>query len=66
MLSPAAVKRLHKWATIVWAVQFPVAIGTGLIFSLAYISSVSIYTVVVQHGIGWLTARVEVRQEADG
>jgi len=62
--TPAALRRIHGWGTIVWLV-----LAVPAVFfwrdSVPFLVFISIYAVVVSHWSGWQAARVEVVQDED-
>lgn len=62
---PVFMRKVNGWLTILWLVALPVAIVTGLINSVGFISMISIYALVTGHWSAWQASRVEVRQEED-
>jgi hypothetical protein len=46
-------RRANLWLAIAWAVIIPVAVATGWIYSLAFISAASIYANVASHIAAW-------------
>lgn len=53
------MKNLHLVLTVAWAVMLPVAILTGWIASVAFISAISIYANVAGHWSAYQAARAE-------
>jgi hypothetical protein len=49
----------HGTLTVVWLVMVPVALATGWISSLIFISACSIYANAVGHFSAWQAARAE-------
>jgi len=62
---PVFMRRVNGWLTILWLLMVPVAILTGWIYSLAFISAISIYANVSGHLAAWQASRVEVVQNED-
>ena len=59
---PLFLKRLHKWASIVWFVAaFPICIWFN--DSLPLITFMSAYAIVTGHWSSWQSTRVEVKQD---
>jgi hypothetical protein len=46
-------RRANLWLAIAWAIIIPVAVATGWIYSLAFISAASIYANVASHIAAW-------------
>lgn len=57
------MKRANGWLTLAWAGMMPVAIITGWIYSVAFISVVSIYANMTGHLGSWSANKIEVKQE---
>lgn len=64
MLGATGLRRLHLILTISWLVIIPVAIVTGWIYSIVFVSAISIYANVGNHWSAWQAARVEEKQDA--
>lgn len=61
------LKAVHLVLTFAWALCMPLAIIFGWIYSLAFISVISIYANFAGHFSAWQSTRVEVKQdEGDG
>lgn len=60
---PVFMRRLNGWLTLAWLCMVPVAIVTGWIYSIVFISAISIYANVSGHLAAWQAARVEVKQQ---
>ena len=58
-LSAATMKEVHGIAMDLWLLAIPVALITGWLFSVAFISAVSIYANFVGHFSGYEAARAE-------
>lgn len=63
MLSPTRAKHFHLTLTMLWAVMMPVALVTGWVYSLAFISVISIYANFAGHFSAWQAARTEIKQD---
>jgi hypothetical protein len=59
------MRRLNGWLTIFWIVMIPVSIVTGWIYSVAYVSALSLWALVSGHWSTWQAARVEVAQQRE-
>lgn len=59
LAAPKAMRRFHGWATIFWLVMIPVSIHFGWIFSIAYVSALTVYDTVLGHFSSWQSARAE-------
>lgn len=46
-------KRVNLYLAALWAVMVPVAVVTGWIYSIAFISAVSIYANAASHVAAW-------------
>lgn len=64
-LSPQAMRRAHGVAMDVWLLAIPLTILTGWIFSLGFISAVSIYANFASHFGGYQAARAEAEAQDD-
>jgi hypothetical protein len=53
------LKRLHALLTILWLVMVPVALATGWIASIVFVSACSIYANAVGHFSAWQASRAE-------
>jgi hypothetical protein len=62
---PVFMRRVNGWLTVVWLIMVPVAITTGWIYSIAFISAISIYANVAGHLAAWQASRVETVQDQD-
>lgn len=51
--------RVHLVLTVAWTAMVPLAIVTGWIFSLAFISAISIYANVAGHWSAYQASRAE-------
>lgn len=52
-------RRFHAVATILWLLLVPLAIFTGWIYSVAFVSAISLYANVASHWAGWQAGRTE-------
>jgi len=52
-------RRLHFALTIAWMVLIPVAIATGWVYSIVFVSAISLYANVAAHFAAWQGARAE-------
>lgn len=57
-------RRANLWLAIAWTAMIPVAIVTGWLYSLAFISAVSIYANAAGHLAAW-RADVPTADELD-
>jgi hypothetical protein len=57
------MRRVNGWLTIFWALMIPVALLSGWMESVIFVSAVSIYANLVGHWSTWQAARVEVKQD---
>lgn len=64
-LSAATMKKIHGVAMDLWLLAIPVAIITGWLFSVAFISAVSIYANFASHFGGYEAARAELESESE-
>lgn len=58
-MSATALRRFHAVATFVWLTMLPVSIATGWIYSLLFVSAISLYANVAAHFAAWQGARAE-------
>lgn len=63
-VSAAAMRRFHLVLTVIWAVMMPVSLWKGWVFSIAFISVISIYANFVGHFSSWQASRAEEKSEA--
>ncbi len=63
--SPAFMRRVNGWLTVLWIVMIPVSLITGWISSVTYVAALSLWALVSGHWSAWQAARVEVRQEEE-
>ncbi len=59
------MRRVNGWLTILWLVMIPVALVTGWVKSVVFVSALSLWALVAGHWSAWQAARVEVRQEEE-
>lgn len=62
-MSARSLQRLHGWLAVVWIVMVPLAIVTGWLWSVAFVSACSIYANAVGHWSGQQAARAEVEAQ---
>ena len=62
---PVFMRKVNGWLTVFWIFMIPVAIFTGWISSVVFVSGLSLWALVSGHLSAWQAARVEVRQEED-
>lgn len=58
-MSAKMLRHVHAVLTIGWAIAIPVALATGWIRSLVFISAISIYANLAGHFSAWQAARAE-------
>lgn len=63
LLSAKALRHAHGWLTLAWLIAIPVSIVTGWLYSLTFISAISIYANVAGHFSAWQAARAEEEAE---
>ena len=63
---PVFMRKVNGWLTIFWIIMIPVAIFTGWISSVPFISALSLWALVSGHWAAWQAARVEVKQDEKG
>jgi hypothetical protein len=54
------MRRLHGWLTVFWIAMIPFSAS-----SVAYVSALSLWALVLGHWAAWQAARVEVTQDKD-
>jgi hypothetical protein len=64
-VSPAVMKTIHGWLTFAWFLMMPIALATGWVASVVFISVISIYANFAGHFSSWQASRVEVNQEKE-
>jgi hypothetical protein len=62
---PVFMRRVNGWLTIFWILMIPFSIMVGLLSSVAYVSTLSLWALVSGHWSAWQAARVEVEQMAE-
>lgn len=62
---PVFMRRVNGWLTIFWILMIPFSIAMGLLSSVAYVSTLSLWALVSGHWSAWQAARVEVEQVAE-
>ena len=60
---PVFMRRVNGWFTIFWVAMIPVSITFGLLSSVSYVATLSLWALVSGHWSGWQAARVEVEQQ---
>ena len=63
--NPTKFRALNGWLTVVWAIMLPVAVVTGLLQMVLFISVVSIYANFAAHLSTWAASRTEEAQSED-
>lgn len=59
------LRHIHSVLTIVWLIMVPVALITGWVTSLIFISACSIYANMVGHFSAWQASRAEEEANDD-
>jgi hypothetical protein len=59
---PELMKRAQGWLTLFWAGLIPLALATGWVKSVTFVSALSLWALVASHGAWWAAASVEARQ----
>ncbi len=59
---PVFMRRINGWLTIGWLLMIPLALATGWVKSVVFISALSLWALVSGHWSAWQAARVEVNQ----
>lgn len=62
---PKTMQRIHGIAMDLWLLAIPIAIITGWLFSVAFISAVSIYANFASHFGGYEAARAEAEAQEE-
>lgn len=62
-IAPRTLQKIHGWLTILWFIMMPIALATGWVASVVFISVISIYANFSGHFSAWQAARTEVAQE---
>ena len=62
---PVFMRRVNGWLTIFWILMIPFSVMMGLLSSVAYVSTLSLWALVSGHWSAWQAARVEVEQMAE-
>ncbi|MCW3069161.1 MAG: hypothetical protein JWL67_1786 [Solirubrobacterales bacterium] len=59
---PTLMRRAQGLLTILWVVMIPLALATGWVKSVTFVSALSLWALVASHGAWWAAASVECRQ----
>jgi hypothetical protein len=51
-------KRLQGWLTLLWVAMIPLALATGWVKSVTFVSALSLWALVASHGAWWAAAGV--------
>lgn len=62
---PVFMRRINGWLTIFWIAMIPIAVFTGWVHSVTFISAISLWALVAGHWSTWQAARVEVEQQRE-
>jgi hypothetical protein len=62
---PKFMRRVNGWFTIFWIIMIPVALVTGWLKSVVFVSALSLWALVSGHWSAWQAARVEVEQQRE-
>jgi hypothetical protein len=62
---PVFMRRVNGWLTILWIAMIPIALYTGWVKSVVFISALSLWALVSGHWSAWQAARVEVNQQTE-
>ena len=62
---PVFMRRVNGWLTIFWILMIPFSVMMGLLSSVAYVSTLSLWDLVSGHWSAWQADRVEVEQMAE-
>ena len=60
--NPVHMRRAQGWLTMLWVAMIPVALATGWVKSVTFVSALSLWALVASHGAWWAAASVECRQ----
>jgi hypothetical protein len=60
---PIWMKRINGWLTILFIIMIPISVWTGWIYSVAYVSALSLWALVSGHLAAFQAARVEIKQD---
>lgn len=63
---PRVLRHFHAAAAVVFAVQIPVALFTGLKDSVPYLVFLSLWALVAAHWGAWQATRAEEEANGDG
>jgi hypothetical protein len=58
-VNASTLRSIHGWLTVAWLLVIPLSLATGWLYSLAFISAISIYANVGGHFSAWQAARAE-------
>jgi hypothetical protein len=59
---PRLMRRLQGWLTVLWVAMIPLALITGWVKSVTFVSALSLWALVASHGAWWAASSVECRQ----
>jgi hypothetical protein len=63
---PKLMRQAQGWLTLIWVAMIPLALITGWVKSVTFVSALSLWALVASHGAWWAAASVECKQdEAD-
>jgi hypothetical protein len=63
MVSATTLKHVHFVLTILWALMIPIALYTGWIESIVFVSAISLYANFAGHFSSWQATRTEEKQD---
>lgn len=59
------MRRVHGLLAVGWAVMMPTALFTGWVYSVAFVSVISIYANFVCHWAGWQATKAEAAASSE-
>jgi hypothetical protein len=62
---PVFMRRVNGWLTIFWIAMIPLALATGWVKSVVFVSALSLWALVAGHWAAWQASRVEVNQDEE-
>lgn len=60
--NPHTMRKIQAFLTIMWVVMIPVALITGWVKSVTFVSALSLWALVASHGAWWAASSVEAKQ----
>lgn len=62
---PKLMRQAQGWLTLMWVAIIPVALATGWVKSVTFVSALSLWALVASHGAWWAAASVECKQDQE-